>query len=79
MPWYQAAGLVVAGIAVMGVAGWMMGPQRDTRGTRGGQAPKRRTSPEGIRIVPKEGNFVLRPGDVEEESDEGTLSISQHK
>lgn len=76
LPWYQAVGVVVGGIALMGLAGWMMGPQGGPPGTK--KSPKKQPQGEGLRIVPVEGNFVPRPEDLSDDDEDGKKSVSKH-
>eukprot|EP01127_Copromyxa_protea_P017586 TRINITY_DN5383_c0_g1_i1.p1 TRINITY_DN5383_c0_g1~~TRINITY_DN5383_c0_g1_i1.p1 ORF type:complete len:492 (-),score=144.77 TRINITY_DN5383_c0_g1_i1:149-1624(-) len=75
-PWYTGATVVLAGIAAMGLVGFLLGPQ----GGRGqgaqkqkGQAQKQKEE-GGLKIVPLEGNFVAPK---EEEDDPAYEQLSQ--
>lgn len=63
------AAFIFGGLALVGVAGWLMGPSQPERD---GKTRPSRESNEGLKIVPKEGNFIVPKQDTDEESDDGT-------
>jgi hypothetical protein len=74
-PWYAPAGAVLAGIAVMGLAGWLIGPQGGDQPSKQQHHTPHKSQQGGLRLEPKEGNFILPRGDSDSEDEDSSDGI----